>query len=78
MPGEAADWTLIFCLRIAVLLHRSRESMAPPVARAAFTSRGFSLSFSEKALAETPLTAAVLAEEALQWASVGGELILRH
>lgn len=78
LPGEAADWTLIFCLRIAVLLHRSREDKAPPAARAAFTSRGFSLGFPEKALDETPLTAAVLAEEADQWASVGGELILRY
>ena len=77
LPGEAADWTLIFCLRIAAVLHRSREAKAPPAVRAAFAARGFSLTFSDKALAEMPLTSAALAEEAAQWASVGGELVLQ-
>ncbi len=76
LHGGSEDWTLIFCLRIAVLLHRSRETKAPPSAQASFTRRGFCLSMAENVLSASPLTAAALAEEANQWRSVGGELLI--
>jgi exopolyphosphatase/guanosine-5'-triphosphate,3'-diphosphate pyrophosphatase len=78
LPGMAPEWTLIFCLRVAVLLHRSREVKPPVPVKVSFTSGGFSLTIDAAALAKAPLTAAVLAEEALQWTSVGGELLLGH
>jgi hypothetical protein len=44
----------------------------------AFTGRGFELNFESTRLADAPLTAAALSEEAVQWASVGGELKVRQ
>jgi exopolyphosphatase/guanosine-5'-triphosphate,3'-diphosphate pyrophosphatase len=78
LRGEASEWTLIFCLRIAALLHRSRDGTPPIPFRVAFTARGFELTFERARLADAPLTAAALSEEALQWASVGGELKVRQ
>jgi exopolyphosphatase/guanosine-5'-triphosphate,3'-diphosphate pyrophosphatase len=74
LDGAAPEWTLIFCLRLAALLHRSREPKAPPLVAAGFTQRGFRISINAQALKQAPLTAAALAEEPAQWESVGGEL----
>jgi exopolyphosphatase/guanosine-5'-triphosphate,3'-diphosphate pyrophosphatase len=78
LRGEASEWTLIFCLRIAALLHRSRDGAPPIPFSVAFTGRGFELNFESTRLADAPLTAAALSEEAVQWASVGGELKVRQ
>lgn len=71
---DAAEWTLICCLRIAVLLHRVRDDQSLPDMTMRFTKTGFHLAFSNGGLEKLPLTAAALAEEAKQWQSVGGEL----
>lgn len=76
LNNVAPDWTLIFCLRLAVLLHRSREARLPPQVRVEFISRGFALRMDEDILADSPLTAAALTEEAEQWRNVGGELLI--
>jgi exopolyphosphatase/guanosine-5'-triphosphate,3'-diphosphate pyrophosphatase len=78
LQGEAPEWTLIFCLRLAVLLHRARDGQAPMPCTASFTARGFALQLDPERLALAPLTEAALREEALQWAGVGGELKLRQ
>jgi exopolyphosphatase/guanosine-5'-triphosphate,3'-diphosphate pyrophosphatase len=72
--ADVREWLLIFCLRLAVLLHRARDDgPAPPVA-AALTARGFSLRVDAAWLAGSPLTAAALVEEARQWTTLGLEL----
>ena len=76
LTGEASEWTLIFCLRLAALLHRARDGAPPIPARVAFTSRGFHVDVDGARLADAPLTSAALDEEAQQWLSVGGELKL--
>lgn len=76
LRGEASEWTLIFCLRIAVLFRRSRDDKAPPAVDAGFTRTGFSLALRDRAIDELPLTTAALADEAAQWAGIGGELKL--
>jgi exopolyphosphatase/guanosine-5'-triphosphate,3'-diphosphate pyrophosphatase len=38
LRGEAPEWTLIFCLRTAVLLHRSRDDQPLPPLSAGFTA----------------------------------------
>lgn len=73
LEKEATEWTLIFCLRIAVLLHRARDDQALPPLTTQFTSHGFRLVMTGD-LKALPLTAAALADEAAQWAAVGGEL----
>lgn len=79
LRGEAPEWTLIFCLRIAVMLHRSRDDQPLPPRAAGFTRNGFELSLGAEDLNLLPLTAAALDDEAQQWAGIGGELrILRN
>jgi exopolyphosphatase / guanosine-5'-triphosphate,3'-diphosphate pyrophosphatase len=68
------DWLLIFALRIAGLLHRARDDGAEPPVHAQLTPRGFQLQVDSAWLADSPLTAATLAEEARQWAGLGLEL----
>lgn len=71
---EATEWTLIFCLRIAVLLHRARDDQALPSLAMRFTRYGFRLDMAADDLKTLPLTAAALEDEAAQWTAVGGEL----
>jgi exopolyphosphatase/guanosine-5'-triphosphate,3'-diphosphate pyrophosphatase len=74
LRGEAPEWTLIFCLRTAVLLHRSRDDQPLPPRSAGFTRHGFHLSLGAEGLNVLPLTAAALEDEAQQWAGIGGDL----
>jgi exopolyphosphatase/guanosine-5'-triphosphate,3'-diphosphate pyrophosphatase len=78
LRGEAVEWTLIFCLRIAVLLHRSRDDRLPPPYEAEFVRNGFQLTLGAEGLNVLPMTAAALEDEALQWSGIGGELRLRR
>lgn len=74
LRGEAPEWTLIFCLRTAVLLHRSRDDQPLPPRSAGFTRNGFHLSLGAGGLNALPLTGAALEDEAKQWAGIGGDL----
>ena len=71
---DVREWLLIFCLRLAVLLHRARDDSAEPPVAASLAARGFVLSVDADWLADSPLTAAALNEEARQWAILGLEL----
>ena len=75
---DAADWMLIFALRIAVLLHRSRDDAAAAPVGAGITPRGFQLTVADDWLESSPLTAAAFADEANQWAALGSDLRLRR
>jgi exopolyphosphatase/guanosine-5'-triphosphate,3'-diphosphate pyrophosphatase len=74
LRGEAPEWTLIFCLRTAVLLHRSRDDQPLPPRSVGFTRNGFQLTLGSGGLNMLPLTTAALDDEAQQWAGIGGEL----
>jgi exopolyphosphatase/guanosine-5'-triphosphate,3'-diphosphate pyrophosphatase len=74
LEKNAPEWTLIFCLRIAVLLHRVRDDQVLPSLSVGFTKTGFHLKVADGRLDLLPLTAAALMEEAKQWLAVGGEL----
>lgn len=74
---EAPEWLLIFCLRIAALLHRARDDAPLPEIRVQAHAKGFELSVDREWLSAAPLTAAVLTEETQQWANVGIEFKLR-
>ncbi|HEX8961510.1 MAG TPA: exopolyphosphatase [Rhodocyclaceae bacterium] len=74
---EPADWLLIFALRLAALLHRSRDDAPDLPVRAGVTPRGFQLTVNEAWLDASPLTAAALADETAQWAALGSQLRLR-
>jgi exopolyphosphatase/guanosine-5'-triphosphate,3'-diphosphate pyrophosphatase len=74
LRGEAPEWTLIFCLRAAVLLHRARDDQPLPVLVPGFTRNGFQITLGVGGLDALPLTAAALGDEAQQWTGIGGEL----
>ena len=71
---DSRDWSLIFCLRLAVLLHRARDNLPIPALFVKRTNKGFQIMVDAASLSSVPLTAAALAEEEQQWASVGKEL----
>jgi exopolyphosphatase/guanosine-5'-triphosphate,3'-diphosphate pyrophosphatase len=78
LRGEAPEWTLILCLRAAVLLHRSRDDQSLPPLSVGVIRNGFQLRLGACELEALPLTAATLEDEAKQWVGIGSELrILR-
>ena len=70
-------WNLIFCLRLAVLLHRTRDDRAIPAWRAVRSENGFVIELPADWLAANPLTAAAFGEEATVWMQLGREYVLR-
>ncbi len=77
-PPEARDWVLIFCLRIAALLHRARDDAQIFLNDALILEHGFRLHVDSAWLAASPLTAAALEEEVRQWSALGMELKIRR
>ena len=71
VPAVDAVWRLIFSLRLAVLLHRTRDDRALPAWRVAATSGGFRIDMPAGWLAENPWTAAALGDEATVWSDIG-------
>ena len=76
MGADESAWQLIFCLRLAVLLHRTRDDRALPAWRVKLTPKGFHLDISGEWLAANPWTAAALNEEVSVWQRIGRELVL--
>lgn len=71
------DWTLIACLRLAVVIHRARDTRGVPPITMTREGRGFSVNTPVGWLQKLPLTAAALDEEQRQWISVGRGLYVR-
>ena len=74
---EAGDWTLVFALRLASLMLRSRTDVMPPIVRVAGDAGGFSLELPQSWLEENPLTADALESESSYWKTVGLKLAVR-
>lgn len=75
--ADNRDWPLILCLRLAVLLHRSRDDFSDLPLRIEVAAHGFVAHASADWLAASPLTAASLHDEQKQWQALGMELKLR-
>ncbi len=71
VPGEDFDWRLLFCLRLAALLHRSRDDRVLPQWRVRAEARAYRLQLPAEWLAENPWTAAALKEGEGFWQRVG-------
>ena len=78
IPSSDSLWQLIFCLRLAALLHRSRDDQPLPSIRVKQTPSGFQLELPAQWLKENPLTAGTLADESLAWQRVGWQWQLRR
>lgn len=77
VPAVDTIWRLVFCLRLAVSLHRTRDDRALPAWRVTTTDRGFLLELPDEWLAENPWTAAALGEETVVWKQIGREFVVR-
>lgn len=75
---ESSDWLLIFCIRLAALLHRARDDASPPSLAVAVIDNGFQLTVDEAWLSASPMSAAALDEEVRQWAGLNMELRIRR
>jgi exopolyphosphatase / guanosine-5'-triphosphate,3'-diphosphate pyrophosphatase len=71
---DGADWKLVFALRTASLILRSRSDAKLPFLRVAADAGGFAIDLPQSWLDESPLSAAALVEEADHWKSVGMKL----
>src|SRR5687768_13403601 len=71
---DAADWKLVFALRTASLILRSRSDANLPFLRVAADAGGFAIDLPQSWLDDNPLSAAALEAEAAHWASVGMKL----
>ena len=77
--GGNASWRSIFCLRLALVLHRSRDDIAPPDFRFSHERGAYRLDLPAGWLAANPLSASVLADEAAAWQRADFALVVgRH
>jgi exopolyphosphatase/guanosine-5'-triphosphate,3'-diphosphate pyrophosphatase len=71
---EAGDWKLVFALRLASLISRSRTDARLPFLRVAADSGGFAIDLPQSWLEDNPLSADALDAEAKHWKSVDMKL----
>src|SRR5688500_437195 len=71
---DADDWKLVFALRLASLILRSRSDAKLPFLRVAADAGGFALDLPQSWLEENPLSADALEAEAGHWKAVGMKL----
>ena len=71
---EGADWKLVFALRLASLILRSRGDARLPFLRVAADAGGFAIDLPQSWLDENPLSADALDAEAKHWKAVGMKL----
>ena len=71
---EGVDWKLVFALRLASLILRSRTDAKLPFLRVAADSGGFAIDLPQSWLDDNPLSADALDAEASRWKAVGMKL----
>jgi exopolyphosphatase/guanosine-5'-triphosphate,3'-diphosphate pyrophosphatase len=78
IPSVDPLWRQIFCLRLAVLLHRSRDDQPLPPLQVKQSSSGFQIELPVPWLQKNPLAAGALADESSAWQRVGWEFRVRR
>jgi exopolyphosphatase / guanosine-5'-triphosphate,3'-diphosphate pyrophosphatase len=71
---DGADWKLVFALRLAALILRSRSDAKLPFLRVAADAGGFAIDLPQSWLEDNPLSADALDAEAGHWKAVGMKL----
>jgi exopolyphosphatase/guanosine-5'-triphosphate,3'-diphosphate pyrophosphatase len=71
---EGADWKLVFALRLASLILRSRTDAKLPFLRVAADAAGFAIDLPQSWLDDNPLSADALEAEGGRWKTVGMKL----
>ena len=77
MPAGDPNWRLVFCLRMAALLHRARDEQPLPELSVKESPVGFQLDIPAPWLDANPITAAALNDEALLWRRIGSKLRIK-
>lgn len=77
IPAVDSAWRLVFCLRLAVLLHRTRDDRPLPAWQVRLSGSGFALDLPAEWLAENPWTAAAVGEEAAIWRQIGRDYLVK-
>jgi exopolyphosphatase/guanosine-5'-triphosphate,3'-diphosphate pyrophosphatase len=77
VPADDAIWRLVFCLRLAVILNRTRDDRDLPAWRVRPAGSGFHLEIPSDWLHDNPLTAAAIVEEAAFWKHVGRSYVVK-
>ncbi|MDR0380147.1 MAG: exopolyphosphatase [Candidatus Accumulibacter sp.] len=78
IPSDDPLWRQIFCLRLAVLLCRSRDDQPLPPLRVKQSSAGFQVELPARWLQANPLVTGALTDESLAWQRVGWEFRVRR
>jgi exopolyphosphatase/guanosine-5'-triphosphate,3'-diphosphate pyrophosphatase len=71
---ETADWPLVFALRLASLILRSRTDAKLPFLRVAADAGGFAIDLPQSWLDDNPLSTDALDAEGRHWKAVGMKL----
>ncbi len=74
---DPAEWRAIFCLRLAVLLHRTRDDRPLPYWLVRPTQEGYELEIASDWIKDNPWTAEALREESLIWKQIGKEFSVK-
>ncbi|MEI7432592.1 MAG: exopolyphosphatase, partial [Betaproteobacteria bacterium] len=78
LPKSDAVWRLIFCLRLAIALHRSRDEHALPDFHVSDAAGGHQVELPADWLAANPLSASVLSDESIAWQRIGSSLSIKQ
>lgn len=78
LPQTDATWRLIFCLRLAAVLHRSRDDSPLPSFLVRHAAGDYQVELPAEWLVANPLSAAVLADETIAWQRIGSGLRIRR
>ncbi|MBI2307743.1 MAG: exopolyphosphatase [Rhodocyclales bacterium] len=78
LPAGDGNWRLLLALRLAVLLHRSRDGVPVPPFRVRPQANGFLLELQSDWLGTHPLSAVALDDEVGVWARIGMELRIKQ
>ena len=71
---DGKDWLLVFALRLAATLLRSRADTRIPLLKVESDNAGFAIELPQAWLADNPMTAAALDSEAEYWKAIGMRL----
>ncbi len=77
LPPNDSAWRQVFCLRLAVILHRTRDDRMLPTWSVRTTPTGYLIELPAAWLAENPWTAAALNEEVTVWRQIGREVVIK-
>ena len=78
LPVTDTSWHLLFCLRLATVLHRSRDGHALPELHVKHSSSGYQIELPDDWLTNNPLSSSALADESIAWQQIGSGYRIKY